>query len=71
MFEPLIDRLSSILGLSREEALRSDFVKKLCLELVNGQVLIMDSRKNKFSTIETQSHLTEQNPSIEERLLTQ
>ena len=71
MFEPLVARLSSILGLSREETLRSNLVKELCVELVNGQVLIMDSRKNKISIIETQSHLTEQNSSIEERLLTQ
>ena len=71
MFEPLLDRLSSILGLSREEALQSDLVKELCVELVNGKVLIMDSRKNTFSTIGIESHLAEQDSSIKDRMLTE
>ena len=57
MFPQIIDRIGSILGLSNEEAMSSDLVKELCIDLVNGHLLIINSEKKKFSSIEIDAHL--------------
>ena len=56
MFPQIIDRLGSILGLSNEEAMSSDLMKELCMDLVNDHLLIINSEKKKFSSIITASH---------------
>ncbi|MEC8044379.1 MAG: hypothetical protein VX130_07290 [Verrucomicrobiota bacterium] len=43
--------MSLILGLSKKEVLHSDLVKELCADLVNGQVIVINSEKRKFSSI--------------------
>jgi len=48
MFPQIIDRLGSILGLSNEEAMSSDLVKELCIDLVKDHLLIINSEKKKF-----------------------
>ncbi|MEC7801433.1 MAG: hypothetical protein VX609_09110 [Verrucomicrobiota bacterium] len=69
MFLQIIDRIGSILGLTSEEALRSDLVKELCMDLMNGQLLILHSDKKKFSSIEIDWHTTNQSASQEDSLL--
>ena len=70
MFPQIIDRLGSILGLSNEEAMSSDLVKELCMDLVNDHLLIINSEKKKFSSIEIDAHSADQSASQEDRLLT-
>ena len=70
MFPQIIDRIGSILGLSNEEAMSSDLVKELCIDLVNGHLLIINSEKKKFSSIEIDAHSADQPASQEDRLLT-
>ena len=70
MFPQIIDRLGSILGLSNEEAMSSDLVKELCIDLVNGHLLIINSEKKKFSSIKIDAHSADQSASQEDRLLT-
>ena len=60
MFPQIIDRIGSILGLSNEEAMSSDLVKELCIDLVNGHLLIINSEKKKFSSIKNESHSAKQ-----------
>jgi len=69
MFLQIVDRIGSILGLTREEALRSGLVKELCLDLMNGHLLILHSDKKKFSSIEIDAHTTNQSASQEDSLL--
>ena len=69
MFTQIVDRIGSILGLSSEEALSSDLVKELCMDLMNGQLLILHSDKKKFSSIEIDAHTTNQSASQEDSLL--
>ena len=70
MFPQIIDRIGSILGLSNKEAMSSDLVKELCIDLVNGHLLIINSDKKKFSSIEIDAHSADQSASQEDRLLT-
>ena len=70
MFTQIVDRIGAILGLTKEEALRSELVKEFCMELINGQLLIINSEKKKFSFIEIDAHSADQSASQEDRLLT-
>ena len=69
MFAQIIDRIGTILGLTKEEALRSELVKEFCMDLINGQLLIINSGKKKFSSIEIDAHTTNQSASQEDSLL--
>ena len=71
MFHQIIDRIGSILGLSNEQAMSSDLVKELCIDLVNGHLLIINSEKKKFSSIEIEAHSAKQSASQKERLVIQ
>ena len=71
MFPQIIERIGSILGLSNEEAMSSDLVKELCIDLVNGHLLIINSEKKKFSSIKKESHSAKQSASQKERLVIQ
>ena len=51
MFSKLIDRFSSNLGLSPEEAIKSELVKKLCTDLIHGQVVVIDSAQSKYLSL--------------------
>ena len=53
MFERIISRISSNMGLSREDAISSDLVKKLCADLVHGRTIIMDTKQRKIFSVET------------------
>ena len=70
MFTQIVDRIGTILGFTKEEALRSDLVKEFCMDLLNGQLLIINSEKKKFSSIEIDAHSADQFASKEDRLLT-
>ena len=70
MFTLIVDRIGAILGLTKEEALRSELVKEFCMVLMNGQLLIINSEKKKFSSIEIDAHSADQPASQEDRLLT-
>jgi len=48
VFTQIVDRIGAILGLTKEEALRSELVKEFCMDLMNGQLLIINSEKKKF-----------------------
>jgi len=69
VFAQIIDRIGTILGLTKEEALRSELVKEFCMDLINGQLLIINSGKKKFSSIEIDEHTTNQSASQEDSLL--
>ena len=43
MFNELIERFGSNLGLSPEEAIKSDLILNLCSDLVYGQIVIIES----------------------------
>jgi len=51
MFKELIDRFSANLGLSPDEAIKSELVKKLCSDLINGQVVVIDSAQSKYLSL--------------------
>ena len=51
MFSKLIDRFSSNLGLSPAEAIKSELVKKLCTDLIHGQVVVIDSAQSKYLSL--------------------
>ena len=70
MFLQIVDRIGSILGLTREEALRYGLVKELCMDLMNDHLLILNSDKKKFSSIEIDAHSADQSASQKDRLLT-
>ena len=59
MFKELIDRISTNLGLTMEEALQSELVKKLCMDLVNGKVIVIVSKEGKISSMELESEKSE------------
>ena len=59
MFQELIDRISTNLGLTIEEALQSELVKKLCMDLVNGKVIVIVSKEGKISSMELESEKSE------------
>lgn len=59
MFQELIDRISTNLGLTMEEALQSELVKKLCMDLVNGKVIVIVSKEGKISSMELESEQSE------------
>ena len=59
MFHELIDRISTNLGLTMEEALQSELVKKLCMDLVNGKVIVIVSKEGKISSMELESEKSE------------
>jgi len=59
MFQELIDRISTNLGLTMEEALQSELVKKLCMDLVNGKVIVIVSKEGKISSMELESEKSE------------
>ena len=47
MFNELIERFGSTLGLSPREAIQSELIKKLCSDLINGQVVVINSKQKK------------------------
>ncbi|MDG0963957.1 MAG: hypothetical protein P8P49_01490 [Opitutales bacterium] len=47
MFNELIERFGSTLGLSPKEAIQSELIKKLCSDLINGQVVVINSKQKK------------------------
>lgn len=53
MFNKVIARLGSKLGLKEEEARNSDLVKKLCSDLVHGHIVVINSDQKKFFTVST------------------
>jgi hypothetical protein len=59
MFQELIDRISTNMGLTMEEALQSELVKKLCMDLVNGKVIVIVSKEGKISSMELESEKSE------------
>jgi hypothetical protein len=59
MSQELIDRISTNLGLTMEEALQSELVKKLCMDLVNGKVIVIVSKEGKISSMELESEKSE------------
>jgi len=59
MFQELIDRISTNLGITMEEALQSELVKKLCMDLVNGKVIVIVSKEGKISSMELESEKSE------------
>ena len=59
MFQELIDRISTNLGLTMEEALQSELVKKLCMDLVNGKVIVIVSKEGKISSMELEPEQSE------------
>jgi uncharacterized protein YuzE len=65
MFQELIDRISTNMGLTMEEALQSELVKKLCMDLINGKVVVVVSKEGKISSMELES---EQSKLIETKL---
>ena len=71
MFTQIVDRIGTILGLTKEEALRSELVKEFCMDLVNGHLLIINSEKKKFSSIKNESYSAKQSASQKERLVIQ
>ncbi|OUU24686.1 MAG: hypothetical protein CBC04_08125 [Verrucomicrobia bacterium TMED44] len=62
MFYNLIERLGTHLNLSPDEALKSEFVKELCTDLIYGHVVVVDSKKNQVFTIKNVSEELERNP---------
>mgnify|MGYP006179194017 FL=1 len=58
MFDKLINRFGSNLGLSEKEAIRSDLVKKLCSDLIHGHVVVINSNQKKFFTVNTSTNNT-------------
>ena len=70
MFTQIVDRIGAILGLTKEEALCSELVKEFCMDLMNGKLLIINSEKKKFSSIEIDALPADQSASQEDRLLT-
>ena len=71
MFTQVVDRIGAILVLTKEEALRSELVKEFCMDLINGQLLIINSEKKKFSSLKNESHSAKQSASQKERLVIQ
>jgi hypothetical protein len=65
MFQELIDRISTNMGLTMEEALQSELVKKLCMDLINGKVVVVVSKEGKISSMELEP---EQSKLIETKL---
>jgi len=59
MFQELIDRISTNMGLTMEEALQSELVKKLCMDLVNGKVIVIVSKEGKISSMELEPEQSE------------
>ena len=58
MFDKLINRFGSNLGLSEKEAIRSDLVKKLCSDLIHGHVVVINSNQKKSFTVNTSTNNT-------------
>ena len=70
MFTQIVDRIGAILGLPKEEALSPELVKEFCMDLMNGKLLIINSEKKKFSSIEIDALPADQSAWQEDRLLT-
>ena len=49
MFNNLVTRLGLNLGLTEEEAIKSELVKKLCAQIIHGQIVVIDSNREKVS----------------------
>ena len=47
MFNDLNERFGSNLGLSPEQAIKSELVLKLCSDSIHGQVVVINSNQNK------------------------
>jgi len=58
MFNKVIARLGSKLGLKEEEAIRSDLVKKLCSDLIHGHMVVINSNQKKSFTVNTSTNNT-------------
>ena len=48
MFNQIIDRFGGLYGLTPNEALKSDLIKKISLDLIEGKVVIIDFKDCKF-----------------------
>ena len=64
MFEQVISHISLSLGLNKKDALNSEFVKELCVDLVHGRTIIMDSKSRKIFSVT-------QNPIVEKEIDTE
>ena len=49
MFNNLVSRFGLNLGLTEEEAIKSELVKKLCAQIIHGQIVVIDSNRDKVS----------------------
>ena len=49
MFNNLVSRFGLNLGLTEEEAIKSELVKKLCTQIIHGQIVVIDSNREKVS----------------------
>ena len=49
MFNNLVSRFGLNLGLTEEEAIKSELVKKLCAQTIHGQIVVIDSNREKVS----------------------
>tara|TARA_B100000963_G_C22510010_1_gene617900 strand:+ start:301 stop:516 length:216 start_codon:yes stop_codon:yes gene_type:complete len=50
MFNNLVTRLGLNLGLTEEEAIKSELVKKLCVQIIYGQIVVIDSNRENVSS---------------------
>jgi len=50
VFNQIIDRFGELCGLTPNEALKSDLIKKISLDLIEGKVVIIDFKDCKFKT---------------------
>ncbi len=52
MFNNLVTRFGLNLGLTEQEAIKSELVKKLCAQIVYGQIVVIDSNHDKISSFD-------------------
>jgi hypothetical protein len=64
MFNNLVTRLGLNLGLTEEEAIKSELVKKLCVQIIHGQIVVIDSNRENVSSFNPEI-IVEPNNSIE------
>lgn len=64
MFNNLVTRLGLNLGLTEEEAIKSELVKELCVQIIHGQIVVIDSNRGKISAFNP-GIIVEPNNSVE------
>lgn len=64
MFNNLVTRLGLNLGLTEEEAIKSELVKELCVQIIHGQIVVIDSNRGKISAFNPEI-IVEPNNSVE------